>query len=58
MFSKYSSGCAVIGYRNNVVCDNRWQHDQLPGPGQSKSVALRAEMHGYALMGKKVRMAS
>ena len=35
-----------------MVCDNRWQHDPLPV--QSRAAALKAEMHGYALMAEKI----
>ena len=38
----------MIGGGRDVVCDNRCQHDQLHLA--INSAALRAEMHGYALM--------
>ena len=40
--------CAVIGGGRDVVCDNKCS--MIDFPRQSIAAALRAEMHGYALM--------
>ena len=48
VFSKYSTGCAVIGNWYVIISCN-----MINFPGQSRTVALRAEMRGYVLVAKK-----
>ena len=43
---------SVIGGGRDVVCDNRWQHDQVPMQAwPSLGGVLRAEMHWTCIDG-------